>query len=174
MPHLRLIDPEDAEGLLAEEYAAAVERLVERASIFALSADLITGFPGERDDDHAMTVALVCALPFTSLHVFPYSERPGTAAMRLSDPVAPHLARERAAELRALAAAKVEAHRRSRVGGEADVVVVRQGATARGLTEDYLDVSLGAGAPPRAERFRATLAARGGELRAEALEPAAR
>jgi threonylcarbamoyladenosine tRNA methylthiotransferase MtaB len=158
----------------AEHYAAAVERLVVRAPIFALSADLITGFPGERDDDHAMTVALVRTLPFTSLHVFPYSERPGTAAARLPEPVAPYVARERAAELRAIASAKVEAHRRARVGGEADVVVVREGVGARGLTEDYLDVGLGAGAPPRASRFRATLVARGGELRAEALEPVAR
>jgi len=83
------------------------------------------------------------------------------------------VARERAAELRVIAAAKAEAHRRGRAGGAADVVVVREGegAAARGLTEDYLDVALGAGAPPRAARFRATLLERGGELRAEALGP---
>jgi threonylcarbamoyladenosine tRNA methylthiotransferase MtaB len=158
----------------AEAYASAVERVVARAPVFALSADLITGFPGERDDDHATTVALVQALPFTSLHVFPYSERPGTAAARLPDPVAPRIARERAAELRAIATGKSEAHRRARAGGEADVVVIREGAVARGLTEDYLDLSLGAGAPPRSARFRAMLVARGGELRAEALEPVSR
>ena len=158
----------------AEAYGAAVERLVARAPVFALSADLVTGFPGERDDDHAATVALVRALPFTSLHVFPYSERPGTAAVRLPDPVAPQVARERAAELRGIATAKAEAHREARAEGEADVVVIRQGAGARGLTEDYLDVSLGAGTPPRASRFRAVLVARGGELRAEALQPASR
>ncbi len=158
----------------AESYGAAVERLVARAPVFALSADLITGFPGEGDDDHAMTVALVRALPFTSLHVFPYSERPGTAAARLQGQVAPHVARERAAELRTMAAAKAESHRRARAGGSADVVVVREGVTPRGLTEDYLDVALGAGAPPRASRFRATLVARGGELRAEALDPVSR
>ena len=158
----------------ADAYAAAVERLVASAPVFALSADLITGFPGERDDDHVTTVALVRALPFTSLHVFPYSERPGTAAARLPDPVAPQIARERAAELRAIAAAKAEAHRRARAGGEADVVVIREGAAARGLTEDYLDLSLGAGAPPRASRFRAMLVMRGGELRAEALEAVSR
>jgi len=175
----------------AEDYAAAVERLAARASIFALSADLITGFPGEREEDHAATVALVRALPFTSLHVFPYSDRPGTAAARLPEPVAPPVARERAAELRRIGDAKAEAHRRGRAGGEADVVVVCEGAShsvipsernesrdlhprSRGLTEDYLDVSLGAGAPARAARFRATLVARGAELRAEALEPVAR
>jgi threonylcarbamoyladenosine tRNA methylthiotransferase MtaB len=158
----------------AASYASAVERLAARAPVFALAADLITGFPGERDDDHAATLALVRALPFTSLHVFPYSERPGTAAVRLPEPVAPKLARERATELRELAAAKAGAHRRRRAGSEADVVVVRDGPAPRGLTEDYLDVALGAGAPPRASRFRAALVERGGELRAEAREPAAR
>jgi len=155
----------------AAGYASAVERLAARAPVFALAADVITGFPGERDDDHARTVGLVHALPFTSLHVFPYSERPGTAAGRLPEPVAPRVARERASELRAIAAAKEQAHRRARAGGTADVVVVRDGPTARGLTEDYLDVALGSGAPPRAARFHAMLVESGGELRAQALEP---
>ena len=155
----------------AAGYASAVERLAARAPVFALAADVITGFPGERDEDHASTVALVDALPFTSLHVFPYSERPGTAAGRLPEPVAPRVARERASELRAIAAAKEQAHRRARAGGRADVVVVRDGPTSRGLTEDYLDVALGSGAPPRAARFHAMLVESGGELRAQALEP---
>jgi threonylcarbamoyladenosine tRNA methylthiotransferase MtaB len=155
----------------AASYATAVERLAARAPVFALSADVITGYPGERDEDNAATVALVQALPFTSLHVFPYSERPGTAAARLPERVVPRVARERAAELRAIGAAKADAHRRARAGGEADVVVVTDGAAPRGLTEDYLDVALGAGAPPRGARVRATLVECGGELRAEALEP---
>ena len=155
----------------AADYASAVERLAARAPVFALAADVITGFPGERDEDHARTVTLVHALPFTSLHVFPYSERPGTAAARLPEPVAPRVARERASELRAIAAAKEQAHRRARAGGTADVVVVREGPTSRGLTEDYLDVALGAGAPPRSARFHATLVESGGALRAQALEP---
>jgi threonylcarbamoyladenosine tRNA methylthiotransferase MtaB len=158
----------------AASYASAVERLAARAPVFALAADLITGFPGERDEDHAMTVALVRVLPFTSLHVFPYSARPGTAAARLPDPVAHRVARERATELRAIGAAKADAHRRARAGGAADVVVVRDGTAPRGLTEDYLDVALDAGAPSRAARFRATLVERGGELRAQALEPVSR
>jgi len=155
----------------AADYASAVERLAARAPVFALAADVITGFPGERDEDHARTVTLVHALPFTSLHVFPYSERPGTAAARLPEPVAPRVARARASELRAIAAAKEQAHRRARAGGTADVVVVREGPTSRGLTEDYLDVALGAGAPPRSARFHATLVESGGALRAQALEP---
>ena len=154
----------------AASYASAVERLAARAPVFALAADVITGFPGERDEDHAATVALVRALPFTSLHVFPYSERPGTSAARLPDPVAPRVARERATELRAMATVKADAHRRARTGGSADVIVIGGGLAPRGLTEDYLDVTLGAGSPQRAARFDATLVERGGELRAEALQ----
>jgi threonylcarbamoyladenosine tRNA methylthiotransferase MtaB len=157
----------------AASYASAVERLAARSTLFALGADVITGFPGELDEDHAATVALVKALPFTSLHVFPYSERPGTSGARLPDPVAPHIARVRAAELRAIGTLKAEAHRRARAGGAADVVVIRGGSEPRGLTEDYLDLALGAGAPRRSARFVATLVDRGGELRAEALEPVA-
>src|SRR5262249_26451372 len=86
----------------AASYARAVERLASRAPAFGLGADLISGFPGERDEDHAATVALVRALPFTALHVFPYSPRDGTSATRLPGAVPPEIARRRAAELRAV------------------------------------------------------------------------
>jgi hypothetical protein len=85
--------------------------------------------------------------------------------------VPPRTARARAAELRDLAAAKAADHRRSRSGGRADVVVLRTGESARGLTEDYLDVALGDGAPPRACRYDAVLVAQGDALRAEAPAP---
>ena len=64
-------------------YAAAIERLADRMPILGLGADVIAGFPGETDDDHAATLRFVEELPFTYLHVFPYSPRPGTAAERL-------------------------------------------------------------------------------------------
>jgi len=158
----------------AASYAAAVERLAARAPVLALGADVITGFPGEREEDHAATVALVRALPYTSLHVFPYSERPGTAAARLPEPVAPRVARARAAELRDLATSKSDAHRRARAGATADVVVISRGESPRGLTEDYLEVALDASAPARSTRFDATLVLRDGRLVAEALGPALR
>jgi threonylcarbamoyladenosine tRNA methylthiotransferase MtaB len=149
----------------AARYAAAVERLARRAPVLALGADVIAGFPGEREEDHAETLAFVRALPFTSLHVFPYSPRPGTAAERLRDPVAPRLARARASELRTLGEAKASAHRRARAGGTADVVAIGAGERRSGLTEDYLEVSVPPDAPAR---FDATLVARDGSLVAEA------
>ncbi|GAC1686687.1 MAG: tRNA (N(6)-L-threonylcarbamoyladenosine(37)-C(2))-methylthiotransferase MtaB [Gemmatimonadaceae bacterium] len=149
----------------ASTYAAAIERLAEDRSVFGLSADVIAGFPGETDDDHAATVALVRALPFTALHVFSYSPRPGTAAPRLGGMVEASVARRRAAELRALGAEMGVAYRQRRAGGTADVVVVRsagaaRGVDAEGLTEDYLTVGVADPTLPRGARLTARLAAR--------------
>lgn len=139
-------------------YADAVLALVAGTPIFGLGADLIAGFPGETEADHAASCALVEALPFTSLHVFPYSPRPGTAALRLPDEVPDPVRRARAAELRAIGARKAAAYAAQRAGGEADVVVIGHAHGHRdGLTEDYLSVDLPDPAPARGDRFRAVL-----------------
>ncbi|MFN0099148.1 MAG: MiaB/RimO family radical SAM methylthiotransferase [Gemmatimonadaceae bacterium] len=150
----------------ARAYAEAIERLTADRRVFGLGADIMTGFPGETASDHAETVALVRDLPFTHLHVFPFSPRPGTAAERLGDPVRPDVARERAAELRAIAAEKSAAYATGRVGGAADVVVIGGAPVRTGLTEDYLEVEV---APDRARatRFAARLVSGGPSLRAE-------
>lgn len=124
----------------AASYARAVERLAAAGLPFGLGADVMTGFPGETEADHRATIALVRGLPFTALHVFRYSPRPGTAATRLGDPVPPAVATRRARELRALGARKAVAYRRSRDDQPADVVVIGDAARADGLTEDHLPV----------------------------------
>ena len=86
----------------AASYAAAVERIAASVPVFGLGADIIAGFPGETEDDHRCTVALADSLPFTYLHVFPYSARPGTAAERLDGHVTASTIERRAAELRAI------------------------------------------------------------------------
>jgi threonylcarbamoyladenosine tRNA methylthiotransferase MtaB len=141
----------------ASRYAAAVQRIVGDATVFGLGGDVIAGFPGETQDDHAATLSLIEALPFTSLHVFPYSVRPGTPAERLPGRIRGDVIARRAAELRAAATQKAERYRRSRVGGTADVVVIGGGGDRAGLTEDYLSVALTAPAPPRGSRFDARL-----------------
>jgi threonylcarbamoyladenosine tRNA methylthiotransferase MtaB len=123
----------------ASTYRRRVEDLVARCGILGLSGDVIAGFPGESQEDHAMTMQLISDLPFTSLHVFPFSPRPGTAAIRLKDRVAHQVVTARAAELRDLGTAKSRAYATSRIGGLADVVVVERG---RGLTGDYLSLDV--------------------------------
>jgi threonylcarbamoyladenosine tRNA methylthiotransferase MtaB len=123
-------------------YSAAIDRLAGRMPALGLGADVITGFPGETDADHAATIRIVESLPFTYLHVFPYSLRPGTPAERLSGRVQPSIATRRAAELRLLAARKSAEYRLRRAGGLADVVVIGRGAEREGITGDYLTVEL--------------------------------
>ncbi len=116
----------------------------------------MVGFPGETASDHRQTVDLVGRLPFTYLHVFPYSERPGASAQRLGRPVPPEVAAERSAELREVGRAKGEAYR-GRRRGDADVVVLgRIRGRFEGLTEDYLTVGLAADGPV-GRRVQATI-----------------
>lgn len=155
----------------AAEYRRRVERLAERVRPFGLGADLIVGFPGETDADHRATVALVEALPFTYLHVFPYSPREGTAAPRLGAPPRPDVVRERGAQLREVAACKQASHRAARAGSRADLVLEgRQGGLRDALSEDYLNVRVPAEAPWVLGRARvaARLVLDGERLRAEA------
>jgi threonylcarbamoyladenosine tRNA methylthiotransferase MtaB len=140
----------------AASYAAAIERIARNIPVFALGADIIAGFPGEAENDHRCTVALAELLPFTYLHVFPYSLRPGTAAERLDGHVAASTIERRAAELRAIADRRAAAHRTSRVGGECDLVVMGSADRREGLTEDYLTVAVDPSIP-RGTRCRAHL-----------------
>lgn len=150
----------------AASYADSIRRLTDGRAVFGLGADIMTGFPGETDQDHAASVSLVRELPFTHLHVFPFSPRPGTAAARLGGAVPPAIARERAAELRTIGEAKGEAYRATRIGGRAEVVVISGGSPREGLTEDYLSVLVD-GPQARGSRCSATLhAGEGSQLRA--------
>jgi threonylcarbamoyladenosine tRNA methylthiotransferase MtaB len=142
-------------------YTEALERLAGAIAVLGLGADVITGFPGESNDDHAATLALIDRLPFTYLHVFPYSPRPDTAALKLREPVSSAIAKGRAAELRTIAAQKARAYEVSRDGGRADVIAIghsESGGVREGLTGDYLTVRLEDTAIPRGARFDATLA----------------
>ena len=140
----------------AASYVAAVERIAASIPVFGLGADVIAGFPGETEDDHSCTIAVAESLPFTYLHVFPYSVRPGTAAERLVGHVAASTIERRAAELRAIADRCAAAHRTRRLGGECDLVVIGTAARREGLTEDYLTVAVDP-LIPRGTRCRARL-----------------
>ena len=123
-----------------ELYRRRAHQIAEAVSPVGLGADIITGFPGETADDHARTRDLVAELPFTYLHVFPFSPRDGTVAAGLSDPVPERVSRERGRELRELAADKAALYARGRGGARVEVVMEGTGGTA--LTGDYLRVTV--------------------------------
>ncbi len=155
----------------AAAYARRIEAAAARVAPLGLGADVLVGFPGETDADHADTMALVRALPFTYLHVFPYSPREGTAAPRLGPPPAPEVVHARTAELLALGAEREAAHRRARAGSVADLVLERRrGGFHEAVSEDYLAVRVPADAAWAAgrRRVRGVLGERDGALVAEA------
>jgi threonylcarbamoyladenosine tRNA methylthiotransferase MtaB len=125
-----------------EQYRRRVLEIAERIEPLGLGADVIAGFPGEREEDHAATRALIDELPFTYLHVFPWSPREGTQASSLTDRVSRKTAAARALELREAGIEAGTAYANSRAGQRARVAV--ESATS-GLTGDYLRVRLRGG-----------------------------
>ncbi|MFP4599935.1 MAG: MiaB/RimO family radical SAM methylthiotransferase [Persicimonas sp.] len=122
-----------------EQYRERMLEICDRLPYLGLGADIIVGFPGETEADFAQTRELVEELPFTYLHVFPYSERDGTVAAEMDGTIHGDIKSRRSQELRDLAQAKGEAYHRARVGQAAEIVVEENDY---GVTEDYLRVRL--------------------------------
>ncbi len=108
----------------------------------AIGADVMTGFPGETDAEFEESRAFIASLPFTYLHVFTYSERPGTPAAS-AEQVPMEVRRERNRILRDLAAAKNLEFRRRMLGRTLSVVTLTEGA----LSDNFLKVELAAPRP---------------------------
>lgn len=132
----------------AEHYARRVALIHERLPHAAIGADVIAGFPGETEEDHATTLAFIEALPFTYLHVFSYSKRPGTKAANLSNEISGAVIKRRARELRALGEKKASAFRRSQIGRTLRVLTLRRdehvdSKSTPALSTNYLRVRTG-------------------------------
>jgi threonylcarbamoyladenosine tRNA methylthiotransferase MtaB len=108
----------------------------------AIGADVMVGFPGETDREFEESRAFIESLPFTYLHVFTYSERPGTPAATASAPVPVPVRKERNRILRELGAAKNLEFRRRMVGRRLSVVTLEQAGIA--LSGNFLKVELAA------------------------------
>jgi threonylcarbamoyladenosine tRNA methylthiotransferase MtaB len=123
-------------------FRALLERIHLRLPEAAIGLDVIVGFPGETEAEFARTEALLAQLPFSHLHVFPFSRRPGTPAATMAGQIPASVAKERAARLRAFGDAKLADFARRFIGRELEVVVEggnKQGLS-RGLTRNYLPV----------------------------------
>lgn len=112
----------------------------------AVGADVMVGFPGETDAEFQESRAFIESLPFTYLHVFTYSARPGTPAAERDFQVPIPVRKERNRILRELAAGKNADFRRAMVGRTLSAVTLDHGPFA--LTGNYLKVELVAARPP--------------------------
>ncbi len=108
-----------------------------------IGADVMVGFPGETEQEFEESRQFIESLPFTYLHVFTYSERPGTPAAEREDQVPMEVRKNRNRILRDLAARKNLEFRRSMIGRTLSTVTLAEGA----LSDNFLKVEL---AKPRA------------------------
>jgi threonylcarbamoyladenosine tRNA methylthiotransferase MtaB len=126
-----------------EHYARRVQLIHEHLRHAAIGADVIAGFPGETEQDHATTMAFIEELPFTYLHVFSYSARPGTKAATLPNQLPGAIIKRRARELRALGERKSAAFRGSQLGRTLRVLTLNADedtANTSALSSNYLRV----------------------------------
>lgn len=124
-----------------EEFFAVTERLRKYFPGCALTGDLITGFPGETEEDHAETLRFIEKCRFAALHVFPYSRRPGTRADAMPGQLTAAVKSRRAAEVQAVADRMRSAYLRENLGKELEVLFESsEGEGSAGHSGNYLFV----------------------------------
>ncbi len=125
-------------------YADRIERIRHAMPDAAIGADVMVGFPSESEEDFEQTRALIECLPFTYLHVFTYSSRPGTLSAGMPEQVPVQIARQRNQVLRELAASKKCAFMQSFVGRQLEAITLTHfdGARTEALTDNYLKLQI--------------------------------
>jgi threonylcarbamoyladenosine tRNA methylthiotransferase MtaB len=169
LPHVHLPLQSGDDGVLrrmgrrylSADYAAIVGRIREALPGVAVHADAIVGFPTEDDAAWERSLAFIRSLDLAGLHVFRYSPRPGTAAVRMAGAVDEPTKKRRATELLALAADARARWAAGHVGGRALVLLEERLADGRwiGHAEDHTLVAVGpvAGGPADLEHAIATV-----------------
>ena len=182
-PHLHLPLQHASDALLQrmrrpytlDAYRRVVNEVRARRPDAAIGSDLVVGFPGETDADADITLRYVTESPITYLHVFPYSDRPGTEATGMRDKVPGPAIRERARALRDAGAVLSARFRASQVGAVRDGLTLAGAAEATGsgttvLTDNYLRVHLPETIPGN-ERVRVRLTGAGEAMTGERIPP---
>jgi threonylcarbamoyladenosine tRNA methylthiotransferase MtaB len=126
-----------------QQYTALVAGIRERIPHAAIGSDVIVGFPGERDAEFEELASYLETSPITHVHVFPYSERPGTAASAMSGKVPGTVIRERARRVREVAGRLTSRFLASQVGTVHRALTLEDGTLV--VTGNYLKVRIPSG-----------------------------
>ena len=147
-PHFHLPLQHAADRLLAAmrrpytiaQYASLVDAIRARLPHASIGSDIIIGFPGETDLDVDQLAAYLERSPLTHIHVFPYSDRPGTLASTMREKVPGGLIRERARRIREIGHRLTERFRDSQIGTTHRALTLEDGTLA--VTGNYLKVRI--------------------------------
>ncbi len=120
-------------------YVEKIRKIHEAMPDAAIGADVMVGFPGESEELFQENVSFIERLPFTYLHVFTYSSRPGTAAAKMPDHVPVQVARERNRVLRELIAEKNRSWREGFVGTKLEAITLH---SHEALTNNFVKLEL--------------------------------
>ena len=108
-----------------------------------ITADLITGFPGETDVEFEQTINFIKEAAFSDMHIFPYSPRPGTKASILPDQIDKKIRKERAKKALETSEKMSDDFKRSQIGKTVEVLFEQEkGGFSTGHTGNYLMVSV--------------------------------
>jgi threonylcarbamoyladenosine tRNA methylthiotransferase MtaB len=127
----------------ATQYAALVDGIRDRIPSASIGSDVIAGFPGETDEDFERLTSYLERSPLTHVHVFPYSDRPGTEASALPDKVPGAIVRERARALRGIGQRLASAFRDAQIGTVQRALTIEDGSSV--VTGNYLKLRIPAG-----------------------------
>ena len=124
-------------------YAALVDDIRTRVANASIGSDIIVGFPGETDEDFEDLAGYLEGSPLTHVHVFPYSDRPGTAASAMAGKVNGAIVRERGRRIREIGRVLTERFHRSQIGTIHRALTLDDGTVA--VTGNYVKVRIPAG-----------------------------
>jgi threonylcarbamoyladenosine tRNA methylthiotransferase MtaB len=147
-PHFHLPLQHASDRLLAAmrrpyslaSYSELVDGIRRRLPHASIGSDVIVGFPGETDEDFRQLTGYLEGSPLTHLHVFPYSDRPGTRASRLGDKVPGGIIRDRAREVREISTRLSWNFRAGQLGSVHRALTIDDGSI--GVTPNYLKLKL--------------------------------
>jgi threonylcarbamoyladenosine tRNA methylthiotransferase MtaB len=130
----------------AEDVANVFSRIQSKLPHAFVGMDLIVGFPGETDSEFQETYELLAKSSWTRIHVFPYSERPGTKALQLEDKVPVAVRQSRAAFVRQLSSARYAERARQQIGKTLDGLILKKMKSSadsfQAITRDYWPVRI--------------------------------
>jgi len=126
-----------------EQYAELVDGIRARIPDASIGSDIIVGFPGETDEDFRQLACYLEGSPLTHVHVFPYSDRSGTAASAMTGKVPGTTIRERARRLRGISEQLAARFRASQIGTVQQGLTLEDGSLV--VTSNYLKVGIASG-----------------------------
>lgn len=144
-------------------YGQLINNIRQCSAEAAIGLDIISGFPGESDDQFNRTQRFLEELPFTHLHVFPFSKRSGTPAATMPDQIPGDIIKERAKTLRRIGDSKYESYLNQFIGRTVDVVIEggEDKGQRKGLSQHYLPVWVDAEAARQGDLLKVSVTRRG-------------